>query len=120
MTATRIRGLDGLRAIACLSVVTSHTSFSWARGGWIGVDAFFTLSGWLITGILLNERESTGRIHLTRFYLRRAIRLYPALLFAVAACIALRAAGVDTRVSSSLSAAGVAATVFYLMNVWIS
>lgn len=72
-------GLDGIRAIAVLAVIASHLGYGWAAGGFLGVDLFFVLSGYLITGLLLRERESTGNISLSSFYGRRARRLFPAL-----------------------------------------
>jgi peptidoglycan/LPS O-acetylase OafA/YrhL len=69
--------LDGLRAVAVLLVIGAHTGL--ARGGYVGVDVFFVLSGYLITNILVRERE-TGRWSIRRFYVRRIRRLYPALL----------------------------------------
>ncbi|MGZ4709060.1 MAG: acyltransferase family protein, partial [Acidimicrobiales bacterium] len=71
---------DGLRAIAVIPVLLFHASVTWARGGFLGVDVFFVLSGFLITRLLLEERELTGRIALLRFYLRRVLRLFPALV----------------------------------------
>jgi peptidoglycan/LPS O-acetylase OafA/YrhL len=71
--------LDGLRAFAVTAVILYHLSYSWADGGYLGVDAFFVLSGFLITTLLLTERESAGRISLTAFWGRRARRLLPAL-----------------------------------------
>jgi len=71
---------DGLRAVAVIPVLLFHASVSWARGGFLGVDIFFVLSGFLITRLLLEERELTGRIALLRFYVRRALRLFPALV----------------------------------------
>lgn len=72
--------LDGIRAFAVLAVIFSHTGIAAANSGWMGVDAFFVLSGFLITTLLLAERDRTGAISLPRFYLRRALRLYPALI----------------------------------------
>ena len=73
--------LDGMRGVAVLLVVAYHGERALApRGGAIGVTMFFTLSGFLITTLLLLERERTGRIGLGRFYWRRALRLLPALV----------------------------------------
>lgn len=74
----RIAELDGLRGMAILSVVGLHSH--WLPGGRAGVDIFFALSGYLITGILLREHAREGSIDLANFYLRRAARLLPALL----------------------------------------
>lgn len=71
--------LDGLRAIAVLMVLAFHAGLPWAVGGFLGVDVFFVLSGFLITRLLLEERDGTGRIAILRFYGRRALRLFPAL-----------------------------------------
>ncbi len=71
-------GLDGLRAIAVLGVILYHLNFTWAEGGLLGVGVFFTLSGYLITDILLNQVNSGG-IRLKSFWLARARRLLPAL-----------------------------------------
>ena len=72
-------GLDGLRAIAVLAVIFFHLGFGWAPGGLLGVGIFFTLSGYLITDILLGQYMRKGAVHLGRFWLGRARRLLPAL-----------------------------------------
>ena len=72
-------GLDGLRAIAVLAVIAFHLGFGWAPGGLLGVGIFFTLSGYLITDILLSQLARRGHIRLGRFWLARARRLLPAL-----------------------------------------
>jgi len=72
--------LDGLRGVAVALVLLYHAGVSPARGGYLGVTVFFTLSGFLITGLLLVERDTTGRVSLRRFWGRRARRLVPALL----------------------------------------
>jgi peptidoglycan/LPS O-acetylase OafA/YrhL len=77
-------GLDGLRAIAVLAVIAFHEQFSWAPGGLLGVGVFFTLSGYLITDLLLSSWLATGRAHLANFWLRRARRLLPALFVMLA------------------------------------
>lgn len=75
----RIPGLDGLRAVAVLAVMAFHLAPAWVPGGFLGVDVFFVVSGFLITTLLLREVASTGRIRLPRFWVRRARRLLPAL-----------------------------------------
>jgi len=74
----RLSGLDGLRAIAVTAVVLFHADVYWARGGYLGVDLFFVISGFLITGLLAREWDSTARVDLRDFYWRRAKRLLPA------------------------------------------
>jgi peptidoglycan/LPS O-acetylase OafA/YrhL len=81
-------GLDGLRAVAVIAVVLYHADVAWMPGGFLGVDVFFVLSGFLITSLLLVELDRTGRLDFKAFYLRRARRLLPAL-FAVLAVTAL-------------------------------
>lgn len=72
--------LDGLRAIAVVFVVLFHCSPTHFRGGWLGVEIFFVLSGYLITTILAGEIELTGSISFKRFYVRRILRLGPAVV----------------------------------------
>ncbi|WP_088319340.1 acyltransferase [Kineosporia sp. R_H_3] len=76
----RVRALDGLRAVAVMLVFLKHLQLPAFRGGWVGVDIFFVLSGFLITSMLLGEHERTGRIDLKSFWVRRLARLYPALI----------------------------------------
>ena len=82
----RYAGLDGLRALAVALVVLSHLFPPWVRGGFIGVDVFFVLSGFLITTLLLGEHATTGRVDLGSFWRRRARRLLPALAVVVTVC----------------------------------
>jgi peptidoglycan/LPS O-acetylase OafA/YrhL len=77
-------GLDGLRAIAVLAVIAFHEQLGWAPGGLLGVGLFFTLSGYLITDLLLGQWRGSGKIHLGDFWLRRARRLLPALFVMLA------------------------------------
>ncbi|MCB0905474.1 MAG: acyltransferase, partial [Actinobacteria bacterium] len=72
-------GLDGLRALAVLAVIAYHASPGRLPGGFLGVEVFFVVSGYLITLLLLAEHERTGRIGLKAFWARRARRLLPAL-----------------------------------------
>jgi peptidoglycan/LPS O-acetylase OafA/YrhL len=82
-----VPALDGLRGAAVVAVVAFH--FGWLPGGWLGVDAFFTLSGFLITSLLLAEAAAgDGRVDLRGFWRRRVRRLQPAALVAVAAIVA--------------------------------
>src|SRR5215475_11044887 len=77
-------GLDGLRALAVLAVIAYHEQFGWAPGGLLGVGVFFTLSGYLITDLLLNKWSTDGDLGLGGFWLRRARRLLPALFVMLA------------------------------------
>jgi peptidoglycan/LPS O-acetylase OafA/YrhL len=77
-------GLDGLRALAVLSVIAYHDNYAWAKGGFLGVDTFFVLSGFLITTLLVVEFRRGGVIRLGAFWSRRARRLLPALLLVLA------------------------------------
>ena len=74
-----------MRGIAVVAVLFFHAGFSWAKGGWLGVSVFFTLSGFLITSLLLRDWEKHGRILFGTFYSRRARRLLPAALVTLAA-----------------------------------
>jgi peptidoglycan/LPS O-acetylase OafA/YrhL len=75
--------LDGVRALAIVSVILYHLGYRWMRGGFLGVDIFFVLSGYLITSLLLAEKASLGEIRLAAFWARRARRLFPALAAAI-------------------------------------
>src|SRR6478672_6807331 len=68
-------GVDGLRALAVAAVVAYHAGAAWLPGGFLGVDVFFVISGYLITSLLLAEHRASGSIDLVRFWLRRARRL---------------------------------------------
>jgi peptidoglycan/LPS O-acetylase OafA/YrhL len=81
----RLPGLDGLRAVAVLGVVLYHLGVPWLPGGLLGVDVFFVLSGFLITTLVVEEIERTGRVNLRAFYLSRARRLLPGLFLVLAA-----------------------------------
>lgn len=80
------REIDGLRAIAVLPVILFHAGFSWFAGGYVGVDVFFVISGYLITTILIEDLEAQN-FSIVRFYERRARRILPALFFVMLCCI---------------------------------
>ena len=80
---THLDGLDGLRALAIGAVLVYHLDPSWLPGGFLGVDVFFVVSGFLITTLLQREALTHGRIAFGRFWTRRARRLIPALVVCV-------------------------------------
>lgn len=77
--------IDGLRALAVLPVILFHAGFEWFSGGYVGVDVFFVISGYLITTIIISEMAE-GEFSITNFYKRRARRILPALFFVMAVC----------------------------------
>jgi peptidoglycan/LPS O-acetylase OafA/YrhL len=79
--------VEGLRAVAIALVVAAHAGIPWLAGGFVGVDVFFVLSGYLITGLLYKETESTGKLRFATFYARRLQRLLPALLLTIACTV---------------------------------
>jgi peptidoglycan/LPS O-acetylase OafA/YrhL len=81
-------GLDGLRAFAVIAVLLYHADLAWIPGGFLGVEVFFVISGYLITALLLAEWRQRGRIDLKTFWLRRARRLLPALYVLLVATLA--------------------------------
>ena len=86
--------LDGIRAFSVIAVMLYHANIAWLPGGFLGVEVFFVVSGFLITSLLIEERESTQRIDLKQFWIRRARRLLPALvvmLSVTAVCVAFYA-----------------------------
>ena len=109
--------IEGLRGIAVLLVVAFHAHIWWWRGGFLGVDIFFVLSGYLITALLLQELESSGTLSLVGFYARRARRLLPAaavvVVFVVVAGIFLLSPIEQIRYSKTALA-----TTLYASNLW--
>ena len=77
--------LDGIRAFSVIAVMLYHANIAWLPGGFLGVEVFFVVSGFLITSLLIEERESTRRIDLKQFWIRRARRLLPALVVMLSA-----------------------------------
>src|SRR2546429_1724303 len=110
-------GLDGLRAVAVLAVVAYHVGLSWAPGGLLGVGVFFTLSGYIITDLLLGSHARAGSLELVDFWLRRARRLLPAvfvMLTVVVGWVAL-----FDRSQLAALRGGVAAAAAYVSNWWL-
>lgn len=111
--------LDGLRAVSVLAVMLHHTGL--LNGGWLGVDVFFALSGFLITTLLIEEHSRTGVIDLKRFYIRRALRLLPALLaliivFAIVAVFSSITLTTSASVILTATLVRLAAVLFYVAN----
>lgn len=77
------KDVEGLRAVAILLVVAAHAKVSWLAGGFVGVDVFFVLSGYLITGLLVQEIRTTGMLQFADFYMRRLRRLLPGMLIMI-------------------------------------
>lgn len=87
--STRYRCMDGIKGVALIGIMWYHLSASTLHGGFIGVDMFFTVSGFLLGTGLLREIARDGQIDLRRFYLRRLVRLWPAMAFMVIAVVSL-------------------------------
>ncbi len=114
-TLTYWPSLDGVRAIAVAGVLLFHGGVAWLPGGFLGVDAFFVLSGFLITSLLLSERAATGRIRLGRFWLRRVRRLVPALLLVLLFVVAVYP-DLLSRLEVTLLRGDSYAAMFYVAN----
>lgn len=111
--------IEGLRAIAVLLVVLYHVGLSFCGGGYIGVDVFFVLSGYLISGLIVREIEMRGRLDLVHFYARRARRLLPASLLMVAVTSGAIALLLSPPEQVNLSSAA-RATAGYFSNMWFA
>ena len=107
--------LDGIRALAVLSVMAYHQGWSIFPAGFLGVDIFFVLSGFLITYLLIHELQGSGRIALGRFWLGRARRLLPAVLLVVLV-IAAFAAVAGTAAERDVVRSDGLASLFYIQN----
>jgi peptidoglycan/LPS O-acetylase OafA/YrhL len=107
--------LDGLRAFAVLSVLAYHLDAGWMRGGFLGVDTFFVLSGFLITSLLIGEWARRGGISFAGFWARRARRLLPALLLVLLAVAAFAVLEAPAEQLDRLRGDGLA-TLFYGAN----
>ena len=121
-TLRYLPGLDGLRGISVLAVIVFHHylvgghEVGWAPGGFLGVEVFFVVSGYLITSLLLSERRETGRVSLRQFYIRRARRLLPALFTLLAVVVAFALFFLPDAIGALRSDALAALT--YTSNWW--
>lgn len=131
--ARRILGLDLLRALAVLLVIGRHLAPPgadcpyalrkplqlWQRGGWIGVDLFFVLSGFLVAGLLFREYRRRGSLELPRFYLRRGLKIYPAFyVFLVLTMFTASLAGLPPLATSTSLASECCFLQSYIPGVW--
>lgn len=111
-----ITGLDGLRAFAVIAVVAYHLSFSWARGGFLGVDIFFVISGYLITSKIINSQEKDRSFNFKEFWRGRARRLMPAA-YAMIITIFVWAAVFNRKLLTKLMG-DITASFFHVTNWW--
>jgi peptidoglycan/LPS O-acetylase OafA/YrhL len=109
----RMPGIDGLRALAVTAVFVYHADPGLLPGGFLGVDVFFVISGYLITSLLLAEFERTGGIRLPEFWLRRARRLLPALFLLLGVCLLVGATVERGKIGLRQDAL---AAIFYVAN----
>ena len=104
--------IEGLRAIAVGLVLLYHAAVPGFRGGFVGVDVFFVLSGFLITGLLLRELDSSGTISLPSFYARRLRRLLPAVALLILATVVASVVVLSPLQAAAVGADGVAASLY--------
>lgn len=114
--------IDGIRAIAVIAVVLYHCELAIVSGGFVGVDIFFVISGYLVTKILVREHNSTGRLDLTRFYARRMKRLFPAAFLMMAIVLLLGALSLEAAVGEvqDLSKSVLSAMVFQANHYFLA
>jgi peptidoglycan/LPS O-acetylase OafA/YrhL len=107
-------GIDAMRALAVLAVFGYHAGLDWVPGGFLGVDVFFVISGYLITSLLLREFRGTGHIQLARFWVRRARRLLPAVGVLIAVAMIVSAIAEPDKIGQIRGDA--LASLFYFAN----
>jgi peptidoglycan/LPS O-acetylase OafA/YrhL len=115
-SATYLAGLDGLRALSVAAVILYHAQVAGFEGGFFGVEVFFVISGYLITSLLLAERERTGGVSLRQFWMRRARRLLPALLVVVVATLGIAAVAAPDALAQTR--VDLPAALFFVSNWW--
>lgn len=113
------RDIEGLRAFAVISVIIYHIDSSLLPGGYIGVDVFFVISGFLITGILYQEFSSNDRIDVLSFYLKRAKRLLPAATLVILSTLVAARWVYSPIELEALAKSGITA-IFYVSNLWFA
>ncbi|MBC1374335.1 acyltransferase family protein [Listeria farberi] len=111
-----VPSIDGLRALAVIAVIAYHLNFSWAKGGFIGVDIFFVLSGYLITNILLTQWEKNQSLQLKQFWLRRFRRLIPAV-YVMIVVVVIYSVFFHPEILKNLRGDAIA-SFFYVSNWW--
>jgi peptidoglycan/LPS O-acetylase OafA/YrhL len=113
LSPPRNQSLDVLRAIAVLAVIGSHSSYFplWARIGGIGVDLFFVLSGFLVSGLLFQEFQKTGEIRIGRFLMRRGLKIWPSYYLMMAGVASLYFFN-----SSTMSKSQLLSNLFFIQN----
>ncbi|MBC1612176.1 acetyltransferase [Listeria welshimeri] len=111
-----VPSIDGLRALAVIAVIAYHLNFSWAKGGFIGVDIFFVLSGYLITNILLTQWEKNQTLQLKHFWLRRFRRLIPAAYIMIVVVVIFSVL-FHSEILKNLRGDAIA-SFFYVSNWW--
>jgi peptidoglycan/LPS O-acetylase OafA/YrhL len=107
-------GIDAMRALAVLAVFGYHAGLDWLPGGFLGVDVFFVISGYLITSLLLREFRGTGHLEIGRFWLRRARRLLPAVGVLIAVAMIVSAIAEPGKIDQIRGDA--LASLFYFAN----
>jgi peptidoglycan/LPS O-acetylase OafA/YrhL len=109
----RNTNLDALRGLAIVMVLGRHADYSayWTRIGWAGVDLFFVLSGFLVSGLLFANYQHNGRLDISRFWIRRGFKIWPAFYALIAAGLL-----VDAVMGHSLSTKGLVAELFFLQS----
>jgi peptidoglycan/LPS O-acetylase OafA/YrhL len=112
-----IQSLDSVRALAAIFVLLLHGSYGFVQGGWIGVDIFFVLSGYLITRLLINEYDRDKNISISQFYWRRAARLIPALFICVLLANILWTFSVDFFADGNNRLLATIGSMFYCTNL---
>ena len=109
-------GLDGLRAFAVIGIIIYHLNAQWLSGGFLGVDTFFVISGYLITSLLISEYYRTQKIDLLEFWKRRLKRLIPAVLFLI--CVVLTFTLIFKPELIIQMKRDAIAAIFYVSNWW--